>query len=236
MTDPTKPLKALLKKLEAKFEPAADAPPCPDHADRVVHELIYSLLLWEAGPVKARAAIDRIDQAVVDYNELRICMTDELIVILGPRYPLVVERAARLHDCLNEVYVRENGLTLSSLAARSKRDARTYLDSLPGMPTFATARICLQALGAHAFPLDSRLAKRLVREGVLGDGDCVDTAASKIERIFRAGEALPAYGRIESWAELTPARAPTKPAGRSATTKPTASRTTKASTRASTRR
>lgn len=229
MTDPSKPLKALLKKLEAKFEPAADAPPCPDHADRVVHELIYSLLLWEAGPVKARAAIDRIDQAVVDYNELRICLIDELVTILGPRYPMVVERSARLRDCLNEVYVRENGLVLSSLAGRSKRDARTYLDSLPGMPTFATARICVQALGAHAFPLDERLAKRLAREGVLSEGECVDAAAGKIERILRAGEAQPAYGRIESWAELTPARAPSKSA------KP-AARTTKASTRSSTKR
>ena len=90
---------------------------------------------------------------------------------------------------------------LAHLVETPKRDARASLDAIDGMTPFVAARVCLVALGAHAFPLDARLAQRLSKEGVCTSGDDPDAVAGRLARHFRAGQAESAYLLIEAWAD-----------------------------------
>jgi hypothetical protein len=192
----------LMTAVLAERDPA-EAPPEADRrtpdAASVMQEFLRSFLTWEASPAKADAALRRVNHSVVDYNELRVCLTDELAQIFGERYPIARERAHRLRAALNELYRREHGVTLEAVLTLPKREARSYLSSLEGVPAFVAARVTLLELGGHAFPVDERIRAALAESGV-DLGDC-DGLGSWLERHVRGGEARQAYLAVESWLE-----------------------------------
>jgi len=177
--------------------PATDADP--------VREPVYSLLLWEAGTTKATAAAKRLAEGVVDVNELRSCLEDEIVRLIGPRYPRAAERAARLRASLHQIYRDGNTVSLARLESMSKREARAYLEGIEGVPSFVSARVLLVNLGGHAFPLDRRLHRLLADEGAIEADPFSEGAGAWVERQIRAGEALDAYLALEQLAESSPA-------------------------------
>ncbi|MFG0326977.1 MAG: hypothetical protein ACF8SC_06900 [Phycisphaerales bacterium JB037] len=226
--DPVKKLRAL-----AADAPAYEPPQSIDGSDAVLGELLYAFLLWEAGARTASNALKRLRAEVVDANEFRICTPDEIVAILGPRYPRAKERGERLHACLNAIYEREHSLSLESLHASPKRETRSYLDSLPGVPPFVAARVFLLAIGGHAFPVDQRLAAILA--GLeLGEPDMDELQrAAWMERQVRAGESRDLYLALEHAAE-SPGVTRKKPAARS-TSKAAGSRSSRSASKPATK-
>jgi hypothetical protein len=153
---------------------------------------------------------------MVDYNEMRVALVDELAGVLGERYPRAMERSARLRSSLNDLYKREHAVTLERVAGMPKRDARTFLESLEGMPPFVAARMILLSMGGHAFPLDERTHKALQEEGAVPADLMLADAAGWLERQFRAGEATEPYLLIEEWMNDRPPPKPVRRAGRGA--------------------
>ena len=129
-------LQALLSRLKKQFSPE---PPAP--IEDPLEQLVSSLLLWESTASKAEAARRRLIAAVVDINELRVCLPEEIVALLGERYPRGEERALRLRAALNDIYVREHAVSLEHLKKMNKRDARQYLESLEGVPQYVAARV-----------------------------------------------------------------------------------------------
>ncbi|MCH7961423.1 MAG: hypothetical protein IIC49_03725 [Planctomycetes bacterium] len=199
-TEASTRLAGLLSRLTTAGE--LDPPPVPEcGVEPLLYELLRSFLLWEASPAKAELAIESLLNAVVDCNELRICLPDEVHAMIGPRYPRGLERAMRIRSALNDLFEREHDASLEILTTLSKRDARAYLLSLEGVPPFVASRVVLLGLGAHAFPMDHRLLKPLIAEGVFAAEATPEAAAGWLERNLRAGEVRAAYLAIEAWAQ-----------------------------------
>jgi hypothetical protein len=219
--DPAKKLNALLKRLRSTYGEAITDPwmeGCPEGADPLLWHLIFCFLAWESTTAKAVAANKRLHTSVVDYNELRVCLPDELVGMIGDRYPRARERVTRLRSALNDLYRREHAVSLAKLVDMPKRDARQVLDSLEGTPDFVSARMMLLSLGGHSFPLDERIHQALVSEDAAPED--IQEAAGWLERQFRVGEAAPAYILIEAWMNDRPLpKAPARPAKRSGTSK-----------------
>lgn len=171
-------------------------PPEP-WCEPILDELVRSMLLWEAGVKHAASACKRLREACVDENELRICLPDEIAQMLGPRFPAAELHAERLRLALNEVFSREHAMTLASLGELSKRDARSYLESLPSVPGFVRNRVLLLALGAHAMPIDSRISAALKDLGHDHDAGDLDGVAAQLERAVRATDAAHVYAALE---------------------------------------
>lgn len=213
MPDPAKKLASLLKRLRAEHDAAPRdeaSEGCPETADRLLWQFVYSFLAWESTTSRAGAASKRLHGAVVDYNEMRVALPDELAGMIGDRYPKGAERAARLRSALNDLYKREHAVSLARIATMAKRDARTFLESLEGTPHFVAARMLLLALGGHAFPVDDRMLRALVDEGAVPPELEQAEAAGWLERQFRAGEAAEAYLLLERWLNERPAPKPSK--------------------------
>ncbi len=172
----------------------------PPH-DPLIHELAFSILLWEASLTHAMRAMEAIHEQLSDYNELRVCFPEELSAIIGTRYPQSLDRCERLAAALNAIFQREQKLTLASLHELPKRDARQYLATLDGVPSFVAARMTLISLGGHAFPLDGLLMKYLTQEGVLTTLAPQDKHMAHLERAVRATDSRKLYGMIEYWAD-----------------------------------
>lgn len=200
--DAAKKLATLLKKLKGVTplpEPLPD--PLPAWIEPGVEELIFSILVWDARTSQARDAIARLRAGVVDYNELRVCFPEEIRQLLGDRYPKAAERAARIRAALNDIYKREHRVTLQAVLSAGKRDARQYLETLDGVPSFAAARVFLSSCGGHAVPVDERIRDFLAEEGVIAASEDPESVSSWLERQLKAGEAAAAYGSLQSAAD-----------------------------------
>ena len=84
----SKELAALLKTLRAQFADELATPQSAtccsfDPGEPVLGCFLKSFLLWESTSVKASQALKRLETAIVDLNELRACMPDE-VVRIGP--------------------------------------------------------------------------------------------------------------------------------------------------------
>jgi endonuclease-3 len=200
--DPSKKLSALLQRIrppqgEAPGDPALEG--CGEGGDQALWQLVFSFLAWESTLSRATLAGKRIHAAVVDYNEMRVCLPDELASIIGDRYPRALERVSRLRSTLNDLYKREHAVTLAPVASMGKREARAYLESLEGMTPYVAARLVQLSLGGHAFPLDERLRQALLEAGAVPQDLPLVDAGGWLERQFRAGEATEPYLLLEQW-------------------------------------
>lgn len=169
--------------------------------DPLIHELVFSLLLWESSLTHAIRGMQLIRESLADYNELRVCFREDLSGIIGTRYPGSLERSERIIAALNGVFQREQSLSLDVLRELSKSDARKYLSTLSGVPGFVAARVTLIALGGHAFPIDGLLMKYLTKQGVLVGAATQEQHMGRMERAVRAAESRRLYCMLEYWAD-----------------------------------
>lgn len=205
--DHSKEIAALLKKLRAEFGAASEDVPSEqaiDPCEPLMCEFVRSMMTWESTSAKAAAVMKRFAESVVDCNELRVCLADELVRIMGERYPRVEERALRLRAALNDLYSRQHAVSLEHLATLGKREAKEYMDGLDGVPRFVSARLSLLRLDVHAAPVDGRILKRLIEAGIAEPGMTPEAAAGLLERGVRAGELGEAYRLLQAWSDQAP--------------------------------
>lgn len=203
-TDQTARIEAFIRSLpKAK---ATDLSPIEPNIDPI-NEFVWSLLLWDAPRTKANRALERVNHHVVDYNELRISLPDEVQEVLGTRYPRCSERSFIIQKSLYSVFHSQNAVSLNGLISMPKRDARKLLDSFDSTPPFASARVMLLSLGGHAIPIDDRMHERLIAEKVIDEEVGLAKTISMFERIVKAGDGQNIHAGMLKWVEKKPSRA-----------------------------
>lgn len=196
-TDPGygKKLSSLLRsigKVEAPSEPAGDDP---------MGHLVFAFLLWEAATGQAERAYRKVMKEHVDLNELRVTMPDEFVEVIGANYPRALDRAERLRACLKCLYLREHRMSLDAVGEGTKREIRSYLETLDGMTPYIAERIMLLGFGAHGVPVDEQLRKALIDAEALDDTLSISDACTWLARQIKADQAEQYHHRLQSWAE-----------------------------------
>lgn len=176
-----------------------------------IAELVISFLTWNATSRQADTAFGKIMAQVVDLNELRVSHANEVIELIGVRYPDAQHRVIRLLQSMMEIFEREHDYKMGSLGSRNKRELREYLDTLPGIPPFVAARVALLSFGAHAMPVDDRLLTLLVKAGVFEAGTTPVEAEGWLTRQVKAGDSMGAYLALQEWADGQRVTIPTPP-------------------------
>lgn len=192
--DPKK-LAALLKRLKP-LEPA-------DVGQEMepIAQLVLSFLNWETTRRQAQAAFDRVLASVVDLNELRVSLEPEIVEMIGSDYPLAVQRVMRLRQAMNEIYRREHDWRPASIANKSKKEQRAYLETLPGIVPYVVSRMALVTYGGHAMPVDNKLVSLLRREGVVDDTLDAEATESFLLKNIKADEALEGFLKLQGFAD-----------------------------------
>ncbi len=185
---------------------AASLCPCPNLnsssslcSEPLIHELVFSMLLWESTIQNAVKVMGKIHEEFVDYNELRVSFPHEIEALLGSRYQRGEDRSKRLIGSLQAIFSTYQRLTLEPLCEMSKCEAKDFLCSIETLPRFVTSRVLLLGLGAHAMPVDSKLARALHKADLIDSAKNPDSLALAIERAIRANQTLDVYTRMEEW-------------------------------------
>lgn len=189
----TKALTTLLKTLDMTIESAG-----PDQEDPIA-VLVFSFLLWESTTSRALAAYEKMRQAVVDFNDLRICMPHETVAFIGSSYPRALDRCQRLRAALRDIYLREHAVNLERLVGLGKRDARKYIETLDGATPYVAERLMVVSFGIHGVPVDEQLRTQLIDAGVLDEGIEVPEAISWLTRQIKSVESRQAHLGLQAW-------------------------------------
>ncbi len=175
----------------------------PEGATPLKHDpvgtLVMSFLMWESTADKAQTAYDRILSSVVDFNDLRVSMPHETVEMIGPRYPLALNRAQRLRATLRNIYMREHAVSLDKPAIAGKRDLKKYVDSLEGMVPYVANRLLLLSFDVHGLPVDEQLRTALIDAEVADASVEVPELASWLATQIRADEAVAVHAALQAW-------------------------------------
>ena len=81
------------------------------------------------------------------------------------------------------------------------REIKEFLDDLPGMQPYISAHVRLVVFGAHAIPVDEKLANLLRSEGAIHPDSSIDEITHFLERQFKAGEGLEVHVKLQAWVD-----------------------------------
>ena len=192
-----------LVKRHAQPEHTAD----PNAVDPVAL-LISSFLMYDAPSPMAEAAMQKLRPATVDFNEFRVSLVEEMVQMIGVRYPRAEERCKALRRVLYDIFRHHHKVSLSHLEGHPKQHIRAYLDNLDGMIAYVSNRVCLLRYGVHAIPVDQTTHELLIEEGALSPTVSLSDAAGVLERNIRAGHGLESYFALQAAADKRHAAGP----------------------------
>jgi endonuclease III len=189
-----KKVNALLKRIKQAHAAVKLEDPDP------VTQLVYAFLEWNASRPMAQKAYQRVSQIMVDNNDLRVSHAHEMVNIIGESYPQAVERCIRLHESLQEVFVREHIMSLATLTTKGKKQCHDYLDSLPGIPDYVVRAVML-ALGHATIPVDDVAVMLLEGEEAIEPGATPHEVAVYLEKHVDAKDAPNIALHLRGWCD-----------------------------------
>jgi endonuclease III len=178
----------VLKKMISRLVKAA---PARKEAEPVepLTRLIRAFLEYDCDFARTEVAERKVQENMVDHNELRVTPAIELAALLGVRYPFAESRCSWLHRTLQSIFDREHHMRLERLKELKKSEVRPYLQSLMGITPYVEAAVCVDCFGIAAAPVDTKLMLWLVSKDALPEGIDTRTAQLAIEKHLKASDA-----------------------------------------------
>jgi len=163
-----------LKKFFTKMRQSLPKPEIPE-PDDPVRRLAVAILGAGCSDAEAARTLQKLLTIFVDWNDIRVSRAFELGRALDDASPAMQKRCHQLITALNSVYRLENKSSLDRLKNLGRREARQFLEKLPGMDEHAVAAVFLWSLGGHAIPVSDPVLQ------TLRDHDLVDPTADRSE-------------------------------------------------------
>ena len=201
-----------LTKLIKKIGKRDSVPAAGGHGadDDPISVLIFSFLLWEATTKQALDGMKKLMAATVDFNELRVCLPNEIAALLGTRYPLALERAQRLKLTLQSIYLEQHAVSLDQLHEKGKREAKAFMEDLHGITPYVSARVLQRCFGVHQIPVDDRLVDLMIEAKVFSEIVDPGSCSSWLSRQVKSQQGLEVADGLRAFVDDSP-----KPARRS---------------------
>lgn len=133
----------------------------PVEFDEPVDALVFAIVSENLTESQAQAAMKKLKDYFVDWNDLRVATIEEIIEVLGPDVEPARSIAATLVSSLNAVFDKHNMLSLQSLRKLGKRPAKLLLEKLSGATPFAVDYCMLTSMQGHAIPLTPKMIEYL---------------------------------------------------------------------------
>lgn len=158
------PLKRLCNRLKRQYGALADI-----SAGDTTMEMLLACLASRTTESQAHTALNRLKHTFVDLNEMRVARIEDVAEVLGKNFPQAREAAVQMVGLLREIYDLRDSLDLNELIDLGKREAKTFLQNLQRTSEYMVARVMLNSLDAHAFPVDEQLMAMLRSEGLIDE-------------------------------------------------------------------
>jgi endonuclease III len=176
-----------------KVKPAEFADP--------IDALIYGLISESTTERQAKKVFKNLQSHFVDYNDLRVSRSEEVQEILEDFDPRGEQIAVNLTKILAAVLEKYDGMSLKTIDAQGKRQAKKELDELPGVTHFAVNFCFLAALEGHAIPLTEPMLNFLKDHELVDPQITQDEIETFLERHISASHGWEFYELLRQAAE-----------------------------------
>ena len=161
-TEIVRRLERIRQRLRRRYgAPVRPAIPSP------VEQAVRTILAEEAAAAEVDAAMERLRRHFVDMNDLRVSRPREIRDALGSDFPRSAQKARVIPRLLDQVFKQHNSMVWDFLESMGKVEARAYFEKLEDVRPFVAAVLARDWAGAHAFPVDSDVARVLGRLGIV---------------------------------------------------------------------
>ena len=158
-------------------------------SDDPLRRLAIGILGSGRGDAAGERALNAILSEMVDWNDIRVSDVVEVAAAMRSAVTDGRARCRRLLNALQALYDREHCLSLDKLRAKGRREARQYLETLPGVDEYATASVLLWSLGAHGIPVHDKLLEALRAANLVHPDATRAEVQAFLERHISASEA-----------------------------------------------
>jgi endonuclease III len=163
--------------------------------------LIYGLISELTTERQAKKVFKNLQSHFIDYNDLRVSRTEEVQEILEDFTPKGELIAGNLTKILSSVFDKYDGMSLKTIDAQGKRQARKELDELPGATHFAVNFCFLAALEGHAIPLTEPMLQYLKDHELVDSELTQEEIETFLERHIPASRGWEFYELLRQTAE-----------------------------------
>jgi hypothetical protein len=189
-----KKLLSVLKSLKKKVE-LPDKDTCP------IEVLSIAVLAWESTTDKATAMLTRLIEGTVDWNDLRVCMPEEIVAMSGDKSPEALERATRLKMVLRDVYLRHHEVTLAPEFIGRKREIKASISGLDGLTSYAASRVLTVAFDVPQVPVDSQVRELLISKGAAHEDATEDDVAALLNKSVKVDHVADVHAKLQAWVD-----------------------------------
>lgn len=129
--------------------------------EEVTDTIVYAIVSSELNEKSAVAAFKRLVGHFVDWNDLRVSRSEEILEVLHKDTRATREIASTLVKVLNGIFDQYHKVSLEALKKTGKRPARQALEKIEGMSRFAVDYCMLMSLKGHSVPLTEKMVEYL---------------------------------------------------------------------------
>jgi endonuclease-3 len=156
-----------------------------------VSELVLTILSQNTADTNSFRAFTALRQHYPSWDAVLAAPTDELTDVIRPG-GLAPTKAPRIQHVLAEVKEASHGTwDLSFLAGTPLREARDWLDALPGIGRKTAAIVLLFNFGRPALPVDTHVHRVATRLGMLPPRTPLERAHDLLEEVLQPDEVYP---------------------------------------------
>jgi len=190
-----------IKKLYNALKKSTEKPK-KNACDDLIEALIFASLCQDSPESSAKSAMRKIQSHFVDYNDLRVARTEEIVEIIGGDITCAEKTAAKIIMLLNAVFQKYDSLVSANIVDAGKKGIREALEKLNGMTSFIHSFIYLVALSGHAVPLTDRMIEYFKTYNLVDPQWDNNQIISFIEKQVSASEAYAFYAILRHDSEL----------------------------------
>jgi endonuclease III len=125
--------------------------------EHVTDAIIYAIVSSALNEKPATSAVKRLAEHFVDWNDLRVSRTEEIVDVLHKDTQATRKIAATLVEILNGIFNQHHQVSLDALKKAGKRPARQAIENIEGITRFAVDYCMLTSLQGHAIPLTDKM-------------------------------------------------------------------------------
>ena len=191
----SKEYSAKVKKFYRSLKQEYDRVAKVEYADPL-DSLVYAILHEHMSDSVADAAMKKLRDYFVDWNDLRVAQKDEVTEVLGLATEADKRIAETLHCVLTAVFAKYNMMNLNALSKLGKRPAKQILEKLSGISSFVVNYVFMTFLKGHAIPLNEQMIDYLRSKGLVYSKAVADDIGGFLSRQVSASNGYEFYSLL----------------------------------------
>lgn len=168
-------------------------PPAPPE-DGLLAESVLAILSNGSSKKTAGAALKKLQDGFVDWNEARVSTVHEVAACVGAA-PEDEEKARSVRALLRAVFREDNEIGMGFLREASPSDAREFVEKIRELEPTVAYRILMEVLGHACVPVTEEVARVCKRLDLVREDYDEEQTQKRLERIIAKAQ-MPAFFHV----------------------------------------